>query len=276
MGKKKDHDPFADPVAADADGQGGSAEDENEDQAGQGVVDGKVEGMGEKGGSCKACQVDAQGDSHKADGVPSAVGCVANSVKEVENDRSPGQFFGKREMRKEARHKKSQKEKTSTQGAEPRQSLGKGQECGIGPQAVCCPGKKKKSESKEGGYAEDTVQEDGKSCPGFLFGKPAEKVVEADGVPAGGANEKEIKKETDESKVNGSQVREMDFLQAKKEPEAGSTKADGEEGDEKSGDQPPGMGGGESFCKVRPVHLSGEEAEDAEGHPGADPRRQAL
>ena len=204
------------------------------------------------------------------------MGCVTNSVKEVENDGATGEFFRKREMRKEARQNKSQKEKNGTQRTEPRQSLGKRQEGGIGSQAVCCPGKKKEGEAKEGGHAKDAIEEDGKSRPGFLFREPAKKVVEADGVATGGADEKEIKKETDESEMNGPKIREMDFLQAKKEPEAGSAKTDREEGDEKSGDQPTGMGGGEALGEVGPVHLSGQESEDAEGDPDANPRRQAL
>jgi hypothetical protein len=276
MSEKKDHDPFPDSVTADADGEGGGTEDENKDQTGQRVVDGQVEGVGEKGGSGKTRQVDAQGDSHKAEGVPAPMRCVTNSVKEVENDGTPGKFFRKREMRKKARQKKSQKQKHGTQRTKPRQGLSKGEKGGIGPQAVCCPGKKKKGEAKERGHAEDAIEENGKSGPGFFFREPTEKVVEADGVSAGGADEKEIKKETNESQMNGPQIREMDFLQAKKEPEASSTKADGEKGDEKSGDQPSGMGGGESLCEIRPVYLSRQEAEDAEGDPDANPRRQAL
>jgi len=202
--------------------------------------------------------------------------CVTNSVKEVENDGASRKFFRKREMRKKARQKESQKQKNGAQGTKPRQSLSKGQEGGIGPQAVCRPGKKKEGETKEGGHAEDAIEEDGKSGPGFLLREPAEKVVEADGVSAGGADEKKIKKETDESEMKGPQIREMDFLQAKKEPEAGSAKADGEKGDKKSGDEPTGMGGGESLCEVGPVHLSGQKAEDAEGNPDADPGRKAL
>jgi hypothetical protein len=202
--------------------------------------------------------------------------CVTNSVKKVENDGATGEFFWKREVRKKARQKKSQKQKNSAQGAEPRQSLGKRQEGGISPQAVRCPGEEKEGEAKEGGHAEDAIEKNGKSGPGFLFREPAKKVVEADGVSAGGTDEKEIKKETDESEMKGPEIREMDFLQAEKEPEASSTKADGEKGDEKSGDQPTGMGGGESLREVRPVHLSGQEAEDAEGDPDADPWREAL
>ena len=158
MGEKKDHDSFPNSVTADADGQGGGAEDENEDQTGQGVVDGQIERMGEKGGSGEACQVDAQCDSHKGDGVPTPVGCVTNSVKEVENDGVSGEFFRKREARKKAGQKKSQEQKNSAQGTQPRQSLGKGQEGWIGPQAVCRPGKKKKGEAKESGHAKDAIE----------------------------------------------------------------------------------------------------------------------
>ena len=142
--------------------------------------------------------------------------------------------------------------------------------------AVTESGKKKKGEAKKGGHAEDAIEENGKSGPGFLFREPAKKVVETDSVPTGGADEKEIKKETDKSEMNGPEIREMDLLQAKEEPEAGATKADGEKGDEKSGNQPPGMGGGEALCEVRPVYLSGQEAEEPEGDPDTDPRGQAL
>ena len=202
--------------------------------------------------------------------------CVTNSVKKVENNGAARDFFWKGKMREKSRQKESQKQKNGAQGAEPRQSLGKGQEGRIGPQAVCRPGKKKKGEAKKGGHAEDAIEENGKSGSCFLFREPAEKVVEPDGVPAGGTDEKKIKKETDESEMKSPEIGEMNFLQTKKEPEAGSTKADGEEGDEKSGDQPTRMGGGESLSEVRPVHLSGQEAEDAEGDPDADPRRQAF
>jgi hypothetical protein len=84
--------------------------------------------MGEKGGSGKTRQVDAKGDSDKAEGVPAPMSCVTNSVKEVENDGASRKFFRKREMRKKARQKESQKQKNGAQGTKPRQSLSKGQE----------------------------------------------------------------------------------------------------------------------------------------------------
>jgi len=40
--KEKDHDSFSDTVTADADRKGGRAEDKDEDQAGEGVVDGEI------------------------------------------------------------------------------------------------------------------------------------------------------------------------------------------------------------------------------------------
>ena len=46
MEKEKDHDSFTDSVAADTDGQSGGAEDEDKNEAGEGVGDWKVEGAG--------------------------------------------------------------------------------------------------------------------------------------------------------------------------------------------------------------------------------------
>ena len=46
MKEEEDHDPFADAVTADANGQGGGGEDENKDEACEGVVDGEIEGAG--------------------------------------------------------------------------------------------------------------------------------------------------------------------------------------------------------------------------------------
>lgn len=54
MKEEEDHDPFADAVTADTDRQGGSGEDEDEDKACERVVDGEIEGVGQKGGTGEA------------------------------------------------------------------------------------------------------------------------------------------------------------------------------------------------------------------------------
>jgi hypothetical protein len=46
MEKEKDHDSFTNSMAADTDGQSGGAEDEDKNEAGEGVGDRKVEGAG--------------------------------------------------------------------------------------------------------------------------------------------------------------------------------------------------------------------------------------
>jgi hypothetical protein len=98
MKKEEDHDPFADSVAADANGKGGGGEDENKDEACERVVDGEIEGVGQKGGAGKASEVNAEGDEDDGDRVPATVDGVAQAVKEIEDDRAGGEFLGKREI----------------------------------------------------------------------------------------------------------------------------------------------------------------------------------
>jgi hypothetical protein len=98
MKKEEDHDPFADAVTADADGQGGGGEDENKDEACEGVVDGEIEGAGEESGAGEAGEVNAEGDEDDGDRVPATVDGVAQAVKEIEDDRAGGEFLGKREI----------------------------------------------------------------------------------------------------------------------------------------------------------------------------------
>jgi hypothetical protein len=46
MEKEKDHDSFTDSMATDTDGESGGAEDEDKNEASEGVGDWKVEGAG--------------------------------------------------------------------------------------------------------------------------------------------------------------------------------------------------------------------------------------
>jgi hypothetical protein len=98
MKKEEDHDPFADSVTADANGQGGGGEDEDEDEACEGVVDGQGERVGQKGGTGKAGEVNAEGDEDDGDRVPATVNGIAKAVKEIEDDGSGGKFLGKGEI----------------------------------------------------------------------------------------------------------------------------------------------------------------------------------
>ncbi len=77
MKKEEDHDPFADAVTADANGKGGGGEDEDEDEACERVVDGQGERVGQKGGTGKAGEVNAEGDEDDGDRIPAAVNGVA-------------------------------------------------------------------------------------------------------------------------------------------------------------------------------------------------------
>jgi len=81
MKEEEDHDPFADAVAADANGKGGGGEDEDEDEACEGVVDGEGERVGQKGGTGKASEVNAEGDDDDGDRIPATVDGIANAVK---------------------------------------------------------------------------------------------------------------------------------------------------------------------------------------------------
>jgi hypothetical protein len=98
MKKEEDHDPFADAVTADADGQGGGGEDENKDEACEGVVDGEGERVGQKGGTGKAGEVNAEGNEDDGDRIPATVDGIAQAVKEIEDERAGGEFLGKRDI----------------------------------------------------------------------------------------------------------------------------------------------------------------------------------
>ena len=98
MKEEKDHDPFADAVTADANGKGGGGEDENKDEACERVVDGQGERVGQKSGTGKAGEVNAEGDEDDGDRIPATVDGIAQAVKEIEDDSTGGEFFGKREI----------------------------------------------------------------------------------------------------------------------------------------------------------------------------------
>ncbi len=98
MKEEEDHNTFADAVTADANGKGGGGEDEDKDEACEGVVDGEGEGLGQKGGTGKAGEVNAEGDEDDGDCVPATVDGIAQAVKEIEDDRAGGEFLGKREI----------------------------------------------------------------------------------------------------------------------------------------------------------------------------------
>ena len=99
MKKEEDHNAFADAVTADADGQGGGGENENKDEACERVVDGQRKRAGQKSGTSKAGEVNAEGDEDDGDRVPATVDGIAQAVKEIEDDRAGGEFLGKREIR---------------------------------------------------------------------------------------------------------------------------------------------------------------------------------
>ena len=99
MKKEEDHDTFADAVTADANRKSGGGEDEDKDEACEGVVDGEIEGVGQKGGTGKAGEMNAEGDEDDGDRVPATVDGIAQAVKEIEDDRAGGEFLGKREIR---------------------------------------------------------------------------------------------------------------------------------------------------------------------------------
>ncbi len=105
--------------------------------------------------------------------------------------------------------------------------MGERGEGGIGAEAVGGAREEKKRETEESGDAEDAVEKDGESGTGFLLREPAKKIEESDGVSASGADEEEVKEETDEGEMDSAEVGEIDFLEAKNKKEASGTKQDG-------------------------------------------------
>ena len=79
-----------------------------------------------------------------------------------------------------------------------------------------------------------------------MLREPAKKIEESDSVSASGADEEEVKEETDEGEMDSAEVGEMNFLEAKNKIEASGAKQDGEEGDEEGGGEPVGLGRGEA------------------------------
>jgi len=189
MKEEEDHDPFADAVTADADGQGGGGEDKNEDETCEGVVDGEIEGVGQKSGTSEAGEVNAEGYEDDGDRIPTAVDGIAQAVEEIEDDGAGGEFLGKREIGEKAREDEGEEKEKGAEGTEPGKGLGERGEGGIGAEAVGGAREEKKRETEESGDAEDTVEENGKSGAGFLLREPAQKIEESDGVSASGTDE---------------------------------------------------------------------------------------
>jgi len=102
--------------------------------------------------------------------------------------------------------------------------LGERGEGGIGAETIGGAREKKKGEAEESGDAEDAVEKDGESGTGFLLREPAKKIEESDGVSASGADEEEVKEETDEGEMDSAEVGEMDFLETKNKIEASGAK----------------------------------------------------
>ena len=98
MKEEEDHDSFADSVTADANRKGGGGEDEDEDEACERVVDGQGERVGQKGGTSKAGEVNAEGDEDDGNRIPATMDGIAQAVKEIEDDGAGGEFLGKREI----------------------------------------------------------------------------------------------------------------------------------------------------------------------------------
>ena len=276
MGKEKDHDTFADAVAADTDGQGGGAEDEHEDEAGERIVDREVEGAGKESGSGKAEKVNRDGDEDDGDGVPAAVHGIAQTLEEVDEHGATGEFLGKGKLGQESGQKESEEKKKGAERAEPGQSGGERSEGGIGLKAVGCPRKKKKGQTEKSGHAKDAIQQDGESGARFLVRKPAEKIKKPDSIASGRSDEEEIKKEADKGEMKCTEVGKVNLLQTKKKIKAGSAKRDRAQGDPKGGEEPAGMGGGEALGKARPVDFGREEAEDGGGDAEANPRAKTT
>ena len=148
MKKEKNHHPFANSVAADTDGESGGAEDEDKNEASEGVGDRKIERAGEQSGAGKAEKVYTDGDKNDGNSVPSAVNGVAQASEKVDEDSAAGEFLRQGKIGKKSRNDKTEKKEKSTEGAKPRKSGGEGGEGGVGAKPVGGARKKKKGEAE--------------------------------------------------------------------------------------------------------------------------------
>jgi hypothetical protein len=212
MEKEKDHDSFTNSMATDTDGQSGGAEDEDKNEAREGVGDRKIERTGEESGARKAEKVYADGDENDGNSAPATVHGVSQATKKIEEDSAAGEFLGQGKVGKKSRDNETEKKEKRTEGAEPRKSGGEGGEGRVSAESIGGARKKKKGEAKEGGYAENTIEENGKCGPSLLMGKPAEKIKKANGVSSGRADQKKIKKEAHESQMNRAEVGQRNLL----------------------------------------------------------------
>ena len=218
----------------------------------------------------------ADGDENDGNSVPAAVHGVAQASEKIEEDSAAREFLGQGKVGKKSRNNKTEKKEKSTEGAEPRESGGEGGEGRVSAESIGGARKKKKGEAKEGGHAENPIEENGEGGPRLLMGKPADQIKKANGVSSGRADQKKIKKEADESQMNRAEVGERNFLQTENKVEAGSTEKNGAEGNGESGGQPKGVGRGKAVGEAGPVYFTREKSNDPSRDEEANPRREAT
>ena len=276
MGEKKDHHPLPDSVPADADGKSRGGKDQKGDESGQGIVDGKVEGTGQARGGGEAEKVDGDGDADRGQGGPTPVHGVPQGVEKVTDHVAPGKSGGQGESGEESGKDKGEEEKNGPGGAQPGDGPGERRKGWVLGQAGSGGRKKQEGEAKQHGHAKDAVQQDGESGTGLLFGKPADEVVQANGVPAGGADQEEAEKKAHQGEVKGAQERKKNFLQAQEKPETESAKQDGDQREQKGAGEPDGVGRKEPLTELGEVDPARKETEDACGDGQADPGGKAA
>jgi hypothetical protein len=154
----------------------------------------------------------ADGDKNDGNGIPATVHGVSQASEKIEEDSSTGKFLGQGKVGKKSRNNETEKKEKRTEGAEPRKSGGEGGEGRVSAESIGGARKKKKGEAKKCGYAENTIEENGKCGPSLLMGKPAEKIKKANGVSSGRADQKKIKKEADERQMNRAEVGQRNLL----------------------------------------------------------------
>lgn len=186
--------------------------------------------------------MNTNGNEHDGNGVPTAMHGVSQATKKIEQDSAAREFLGQGKVGEKSRNHETEKKEKSAEGAEPRKSGGEGGEGRVGAESIGGARKKKKGEAKEGGHAENPIEENGEGGPRLLMGKPADQIKKANGVSSGRADQKKIKKEADESQMNRAEVGERNLLQTENKVEAGSTEKNGAEGNGESGRQPKGVG----------------------------------
>jgi len=85
---------------------------------------------------------------------------IAKTMEKVDQHSSTREFLRKGDIGKKSGKKESKGEEECPKRTKPRKGGCKWSKCGIGPEAVGCPGEKEKGETEKSSNAKDAIQKD--------------------------------------------------------------------------------------------------------------------